>query len=125
MPLDVYLKIPEDPNYDPTQIEIEDDLFNFVQYIEMILTTNRGDVFGAPELGANLEAYLWNQQVSAGTIKSEISRQVFQLCPNLSARIAFDVEVQFFKGDITDSILVDIIIEGEKVLGIVSTPSAN
>jgi hypothetical protein len=125
MPLDVYLKIPEDPNYDPTQIEIEDDLFNFVQYIEMILTTNRGEVFGAPELGANLEAYLWNQHITAGTIKSEINRQIFQLCPNLSARIAFDVEVQFFKGDITDSILVDIIIEGEKVLGIVSTPSAN
>lgn len=125
MPLDVYLKIPEDPNYDPTQIEIEDDLFNFVQYIEMILTTNRGEVFGAPELGANLEAYLWNPYVTSSTIKSEINRQIFQLCPNLSARIAFEVDVQFFKGDITDSILVDIIIEGEKVLGIVSTPSAN
>jgi phage baseplate assembly protein W len=125
MQLDFYLKIPDDPNYDPTQIEIEDDLFNFVQYIEMILTTNRGEVFGAPELGANLEAYLWNQHITAATIKSEINRQIFQLCPNLSARIAFDVEVQFFKGDITDSILVDIIIEGEKVLGIVSTPSAN
>jgi len=125
MPLDVYLKIPEDPNYDPTQIEIEDDLFNFVQYIEMILTTNRGEVFGAPELGANLESYLWNQHITAGTIKSEINRQIFQMCPNLSARIAFEVDVQFFKGDITDYILVDIIIEGEKVLGIVSTPSAN
>lgn len=125
MPLDVYLKIPEDPNYDPTQIEVEDDLFNFVQYIEMILTTNKGEVFGAPELGANLEAYLWNPHITAGTIKSEINRQIFLLCPNLSSRIAFDVDVQFFKGSITDSILVDIIIEGEKVLGIVSTPSAN
>ena len=123
MPLDVYLKIPEDPNYDPTQIEVEDDLFNFVQYIEMILTTNRGDVFGAPEMGANLEAYLWNQQVSAGTIKSEITKQIFLFCQDMASRIPFDIEVTFFKGDITDSILVDIVINGETVLGIVSTPA--
>lgn len=122
MAVDIYLRIPTDPNYDPEQIEVDDRISNFVQYIEMILTTNKGEVFGEPDLGANLESYLWNTNISASVIKSELNRQIFQYAPNSCKDIPFSIEVNFFKGDITDSMLIDIIIEGEKVLGIAATP---
>jgi hypothetical protein len=123
MGLDIYLRIPSDPYYDDSQIELDDDIYNFVQGIEMILTTNKGEIFGSPDLGANLEAYLWNEHVSASTIKSEINRQIFEYCPNGSNKIPFSIDVSFMKGEITDSILVDIIIDGQKVLGIAATPT--
>ena len=125
MPVDVYLRIPTDPYYDPTQFEVDDRLFNFVQYIEMILTTSKTEVFGAPGMGVNLEAFLWNPNITASTIKSEINNQIFAYCPTSSQDIPFDIEVSFIKGDITDSILVDIVIDGEKVLGIAATPRDN
>jgi hypothetical protein len=122
MGLDIYLRIPSDPYYDDTQLEIDDDVYNFVQGIEMILTTNKGEIFGSPDFGASLESYLWNPNISASTIKSEINRQIFQFCQEGANRIPYSVEVNFMKGDITDSILVDIVIDNQKVLGIAATP---
>lgn len=123
MGLDIYLRIPSDPYYDNSQLEIDDDIYNFVQGIEMILTTNKGEIFGSPDLGANLEAYLWNEHVSASTIKSEINRQIFEFCPNGANKIPYSIDVNFMKGGITDSIIVDIIIDDQKVLGIAATPT--
>jgi len=122
MPLDIYLKIPTDPNYDETQIEVNDDLFNFVQLVEMILTTEKGEVFGAPDLGASLESYLWNPNITASTIKSEINRQIFEYAQFTSTSIPYSIDVNFMKGAITDTILVDLLVDGSKVLGIAATP---
>jgi len=123
MAIDIYLKIPSDPNYSSREIEVEDRLFNFVQYIEMILTTQKGEVFGDPELGANLEAYLWNTSITAATIKNEIISQIIKYCGFSAVDIPYDVDVSFIKGEITDTILVDIVIDGQKVLGVAATPS--
>ena len=123
MALDIYLRIPSDPYYDDTQIELDDDVYNFVQAIEMILTTNKGEVFGDPDLGANLDAYLWNDHISAGTIKTEINRQIFQYCGDGANKIPYSIDVNFMKGELTDAILIDIIIDNQKVLGIAATPS--
>lgn len=122
MALDIYLKIPTDPNYSSGEIEVEDNLFNFVQYIEMILTTEKGEVFGEPNLGANLEAYLWNPNITSSVIKSEIISQILEFCPSSVNQIPYDIDVNFIKGEITDTILVDIEIDGTKVLGIAATP---
>lgn len=125
MALDIYLKIPGDPYYDPSELEVNDDLFNFVQAIEMILTTTKGDVFGEPELGANLEAYLWNPNISPAVIKTEINTQIFKYCPQYCRSISYDIDINFMSGDVVDYMVVDIIIDGQRVLGIVSTPTSD
>jgi len=122
MALDVYLRIPSDPNYDPDQIEVEDRVQNFVQYIEMLLTTSKGEVFGDPEFGCNLEAYVWNQTISTGSIMSELNREILIHCPESSKDIPFKIDISFFKGDLYDTMIVDIEIDGTKVLGIAATP---
>lgn len=122
MAVDVYLRIPTDPNYDPDQIEVEDRLSNFIQYIEMVLTTTKGEVFGDPNFGANLDSYLWNSNISAGSIISDINRQIFDYCPDSCKDIPYTIDVSFYKGDIFDTMIVDITIDGEKVLGIAATP---
>ena len=117
MAVDIYLRIPTDPNYDPTQLEVDDDLFNFMQAIEMILTKRKGEVLGDPEFGANIEDFLWSSYNSA-KIKNIIGEQIGMYAGEFAYRIPYDIDVNFVKGDITDSILVDIIIDGTKVLGI-------
>jgi hypothetical protein len=118
MAVDIYLRIPTDPNYDPTQIEVDDDFYNFLQAIEMILTTRKGDVLGDPDFGANLEDYVWSNYTSS-QIESELHEQIGTYCGSFISRIPYSITVNFIKGDITDSILVDIEIDGTSVLGII------
>jgi hypothetical protein len=122
MPIDIYLRVPEDPTYDPNQIEVDDSLFRFLQIIEMILTTRKGDILGDSNFGVGLEAYLWNQYVSVSTIKSEIMAQIVEYANPFVPNIPFDVDVNFVAGDQFDYILVDVIIDGEKVIGIAASP---
>lgn len=123
MAVDIYLRLQQDPNYNPDFIEVEDGISNFVQMIEMMLTTVPGEVLGEPELGCNLEGYLWNPYITVATIKNDIISQIRRFCTYSQAEIPFDVNVNFIKGDISDSILVDIEIDGRKVLGIAALPN--
>ena len=122
MAIDIYLRIPTDPNYDPTQIDGDDEFQQFLQLIEMLLTTKRGEVLGNPGLGCNLEQFLWNEQVSSSSVKSEIMTQILDYGSDYGRRISYDIDVNFIAGPITDSILVDVYIEDQKVLGIAATP---
>jgi hypothetical protein len=117
MPVDLYLRIPTDPNYDEMEIESDVDLENFLQAIEMILTTRRGDVLGDPQFGANLEDYVWSNY-SSSQIQSELNQQIALYCADFAYKIPYKVDVSFIQGDITDTILVDISLDGTKVLGV-------
>jgi hypothetical protein len=117
MAVDLYLRIPTDPNYDPREIEVDDNLQNFLQQVEMILTSRKGDVLGDPEFGANLEDYLWTNY-SANQIQTEINSQISKYCSFLSYLFPFAIEVSFVQGDVIDTIIVDISIDGTKVLGV-------
>jgi hypothetical protein len=122
MAIDIYLRVPTDPNYDPTQIDGDDMFQQFLQLIEMLLTTKKGEVLGNPGLGCNLEQFLWNDQITSSSVKREIMTQILTYGSDYGSVIPYDIEVNFIAGDITDSILVDIFINDEKVLGVAATP---
>jgi hypothetical protein len=121
MPVDLYLRIPTDPNYDEDEIEVDVDIQNFLQQIEMILTTSKGDVLCDPEFGANLEEYVWSN-ASSGEIASDINQQISLYCSDLAFNIPYKVDVNFVQGEIYDTIVVDISLDGTKLLGVVVTP---
>jgi hypothetical protein len=121
MAVDIYLRLPNDPNYNPNYLEVQDEISNYVQRIEMILTTVPGEVLGEPEFGVNLEGYLWNPYITVGTIRNEIMTQIRRFCL-YGQNIPTSIDVSFIKGEISDSILIDIIIDGEPRLGIVASP---
>lgn len=122
MAVDIYLKIPTDPNYDPNEVDNDNPFQQFLQLIEMLLTTTKGEVLGNPQLGCNLEQFLWNEQVTSSSIKTEIMTQILTYGADYGTYIPYDVEVNFVTGEITDSILVDVFIDEEKVLGVAVTP---
>lgn len=122
MPIDIYLKVQTDPNFSPYELEEEDDLERFIQAVDMILTTKKGEILGEPGFGSNLEEYLWNFKVGSNQIKSNIISQIETYCSEFSSNIPYDIAVNFIKGDIYDSIIVDLEIDGTKVLGIAVRP---
>ena len=111
--------MPEDQqNYSSFETEVGEELDQFLQKIEMILTTRKGQVLGEPKFGANLEDFLWNYRASSYQIENEVRLQIETYCSEIGQRINYKVEAQFIPGEISDSILVDITVDGTKVLGI-------
>lgn len=117
MAVDIYFKVDEDPNFNNETLELNDDILLFLQQIEMILTTRKGDVLGNPEFGANLEDYIWSKYGST-QIENELTSQINIYCSEFVNIIKWSIKAYFVKGEIYDSILVDILIEDNKVLGI-------
>ena len=123
MAVDIYFKLEEYPFYDPTEIEINDELESFLQNVEMILTTPKGSVLGDPNFGCSLETYLWDTSKGSSEIKQEISSQIYDYVDfdNYSG-ITYEIDVNFLKGDIYDTAIVDIKIDGTKVAGYAINP---
>jgi hypothetical protein len=123
MAVDIYFKLPEYPYYNPSEIEITDDLEMFLQHVEMIITTPKGSILGDPEFGCSLESYLWSTQKGGGEIKQEISTQIYEYVDFDDVNgIPYDIEVSFLKGELWDTAIIDLTIDGTKVAGYVLTP---
>ncbi len=117
MGLDLYFKMPEDPAFDFAETEVEDELERFLQCVEVVLTTRRGDVLGEPTFGANLEDYLWSTRSSSVQVAQAIRSQLEAFCNEFTS-VNYDVEVSFIQGDVADTMIVEITVDGTKVLGI-------
>lgn len=117
---DLYLRIEGDPNYEPNQIEVQDEVVILLQQIEMVLFTDKGDILGSPNLGVDLERLLYSLTVSEGVIRSAIYNQIVNYCP-LARKYKVDVSVKIYKGTARDIGVVDILIDGANRTGLVIT----
>jgi hypothetical protein len=123
MAIDIYFKLQSYPYYDPTEIEVIDSLENFLQQLEMILTTPKGSLLGDPDFGVSLDSYLWTTTTGAGVIKQDIINQVIKYVNfDEFGSIPYDIQVSFLKGEVWDTIIVDILIDGTKVAGYAVAP---
>lgn len=122
MPVDIYFKGETYPHYQPEEIEVVDQLEIFLQQVDMIISTEKGSLLGDPDFGVGLERYLWTN-VGSKSIEQDINQQIMEYVDrDLLSLINYSVECNFIRGEIYDSIIVDILIEGEKVAGYAVTP---
>ena len=93
---DFYILYPGHPRFNDTQI-IEDDVVKVIlQKWEMILFTNKGDVFCEPNMGGNLEMLLNDTRLSANTIEDSLKEQITSYIPELNS-ITYTLTVNFFE----------------------------
>ena len=94
--IDFYIKSPNHPKFNDTSL-IEDDLIRvIIQKYEMIILTNKGDVFGDPNFGASLEELLNQTKVSDRFVKDEINNQIYEYIPEISS-VNYELDVKFVK----------------------------
>lgn len=94
--IDFYIKSPNHPKFNDTSL-IEDDLIRvIIQKYEMIILTNKGDVFGDPNFGASLEELLNQTKVSDRFVKDEINNQIYEYIPEISS-VNYELDVKFIK----------------------------
>ncbi len=94
--IDFYIKSPNHPKFNDTSL-IEDDLIRvIIQKYEMIILTNKGDVFGDPNFGTSLEELLNQTKVSDRFVKDEINNQIYEYIPEISS-VNYELDVKFIK----------------------------
>jgi hypothetical protein len=80
---DFYILYQGQPKYDSTEL-IEDDLIKvIVQKYQMVIFTNKGEVLGDPDFGANLEEILFEFRVSEDYVKGKIQEQIETYIPEM------------------------------------------
>jgi hypothetical protein len=123
MAIDMYFKLSNYPYYDPSEIEVIDSLENFLQQLEMIITTPKGSLLGDPNFGVSLESYLWTFTTSSSSIKQSIINQIIEYVGfDGFGQIPYEIDVNFLKGEVYDTMIVDILIDGNKVAGYAVAP---
>lgn len=93
---DFYLGYPGHPRFRDKEL-IEDDVIAvIVQKWEMILFTNKGEVFGDPDFGGDLHYYLHETKLSADTIREDLNNQIGSYIQEIVG-IPYTLEVTFFE----------------------------
>ena len=114
---EIYMRDSTDPHYDPDTLEQSNEIETLLGEIRMILFTKQGEVMGSYNFGFNLEDNLFLLNVNTSALKEKIQEAIYMYCPDAST-YDVKVDVQFFKGSVRDICLIDIIINGEKKMGI-------
>lgn len=106
-----------DPKHSPNYLEISDKLEALLSKLRMIIYTNRGEVLGEPELGMDLENYLFEPGLNEGVIRDRFYAQLAKYVPeNTDYNIDCSVDVQ--SDGVVNSAYMYISINNEKMLGI-------
>jgi len=91
---DFYIGYEGHPRFTDSKL-IEDDAVRvIIQKYEMILFTNKGEVFGDPEFGGDLPNLLHQTRLSADTIRTDLLSQIVKYIPEIiDIDFSLDVEI--------------------------------
>ena len=94
--IDFYICYPGHPMYRQSEL-IEDDVVRvIIQKYEVIIFSNKGDVFGEPNLGANLTELLYETRLSSESIEGEIMAQIADYIPEVDS-VPYELAVEFYE----------------------------
>jgi len=93
---DFYIEYPGHPRFRDLRI-IEDDVVRIIlQKWEMILFTNKGEVFFNPGFGGDLERLLNETRLSAETIEADLNGQISSYISELNG-VPYTLKVTFYE----------------------------
>lgn len=104
---DIYIKSTKDPGYVENRLENQSFLDTVIAKIYMILMTNKGEVLGDPNFGADVPKYLWKTRFPASTLQNEIIDQITVYVPELNVR-DYKVNVYILPGKTQDMGVIEI-----------------
>ena len=115
--MDLYVKAEGDPNYDPNKLQSESEIAQLISQLETTLFTNRGDVLGEPEFGANLEDLVYTLGYNEEQVQHVIDEQIKQYVP-LAKKYNVSITVKFYRGEVRDIAQIDIDIDSKYQVGV-------
>lgn len=114
--IDFYIGYPGHPRFVDLKL-IEDDVIRtIIQKYEMILFTNKGDVFGDPDFGGDLTILLHQTRLSADTIRKDLISQIVDYIPEiLDVDFSLNVEIFPHPDKFEEYMVIEFTISGYEV----------
>ena len=98
---DFYIRSASHPSYEENKL-VEEELINvIVQKLEMLIYSNKGDLYGDVDFGSDLEYYLWSTSVPSYEIKKKMSYQINKYVPELLT-MGYTLSVDIYEGTLKD-----------------------
>lgn len=119
--IDFYICSTDNPRFRNLEL-IEDDVVKvIIQKYEMILFTNKGEVFGEPDFGGDLYELLHETRLSSESIESDLISQINKFIPEIKD-IEYTLFVEFFDDPERhqEIMIVDFTVAGYQVYATVS-----
>jgi hypothetical protein len=114
---DLYIRNPEDPNFQYGVLEHSDVVESIITKIKMILGTHQGQVIGDLNFGVGIEDLIFETKINKTQIEDKIKTQFNQY---ISETKDFKItpQVSFGRADGYDYAVIDIYINDQRTLGI-------
>jgi hypothetical protein len=114
---EIYIRNPEDPNYQYSVFEHTDPIESIIAKLRMILGTTQGQVFGDINFGVGIEDLIFETRVNKVELEEKILKQI-QSYISESSQYKIQPSVSFGKADGFDYCIIDIYINDQKAIGV-------
>jgi len=118
--MELYIKTLGDPNFNPREPHIKNEVNQLIAQIETILFTNKGEVLGDVDFGCSLNDMIYELNANEFAIKNEIDKQISTYCP-LATKYKVDAKVSFVRGQVRDEAYIDITIDSQYMVTVATT----
>ncbi len=114
---EIYIRDENDPYYDPTIIDYNNEIEAVISQIRMILGTNKGQVLGTYDFGIDLEYMVFNTKYNSEKIVEELTAQINSYVYHTD-KVSISCDINFGdSGNGYDYAVLDIYINGSKSIG--------
>ena len=118
MSIDLYFREPGSDNmYNPYTLEEQSPLEILLAKIRMILYTNRGEILSEPNLGMDLDDYIFSPGISEGVLRDRFYAQLAAYIPE-SADYNIDCNVTTTTDGISMFGNINIEVDGSPIFGV-------
>jgi len=114
---DLYIRNPEDPNFQYGILSHSDVIESIITKIRVLLSTNPGQVFANLGFGIGIEDLIFETRINKTQLEEKIKTQIEQFVSE-SKDYKITPVVSFGKAEGYDYAIIDIYIENQRVIGL-------
>lgn len=113
--VDIYLVGDTEYGHDSSRVETSSKLDMYLNQIRMLMNTQKGSILGYEDFGVDIEGLVFEKDLNENSIKTEIEDHIKLYC-SLNRDFTTNVVVKFFRGVSRDMCVIDIFIDGSKMI---------
>jgi hypothetical protein len=114
---EIYIRNPEDPNYQYNVFSHSDPIESIISKVKMILGTTQGQILGDINFGVGIEDLIFETKINKVELEEKILKQIQQYVSE-SSQFKIQPSVSFGKADGFNYAIIDIFINDQKSIGI-------
>jgi hypothetical protein len=114
---DIYIRDPEDPNFQYGVLEHRDAIESIISKIKVIMSTHPGEVLGDIAFGVGIDDLVFESRINKNQLEEKIKDQINRY---INETKDYDIRpvVSFGKAENYDYAIIDFFINDQRAIGL-------